>query len=121
MGVFSGWKLCRWAWLVMDFRVPSARTNMVVTGVAPERTTGRVSTPLRRSSFRTISPAASFPRAQRMPVFRPSFAAAIESFTASPPTFREPETARNPDAETGCGSNPLMMESISAIPIQIRS
>ena len=34
---------------------------------------------------------------------------------------RDPETARKPDAETGSGSNPLIMESTSAIPIQIRS
>ena len=56
-----------------------------------------------------------------MPVRAPSFAAAMASFTASPPTFREPDSARKPEAETGFGSKPRMIESTSAVPMQMRS
>ena len=92
-GSFSGWKLNRCAWLVMDFRLPSALTNMVVTGVLAVLIMGSVSTPFFLSSFRTISPAGSLPSAHRIPVFSPSFAAAMASFTASPPAFRLPDSA----------------------------
>ena len=76
-------------------------TNRVLTGVAPLRTILSVTTPARSSAAITRSPAASRPRPQRMPVFSPSLAAAMDWLTASPPTFREPDAARYPDAETG--------------------
>ena len=69
---------------------------MVVTGVgcSAERRISLVSTPEPLSAAAIRSPAASSPREQKIPVFKPSFAAATASLTASPPAFREPEAAR---------------------------
>ena len=63
-----------------------------------------------------ILPATSSPSAHTIPVFKPSLAAAIEEFTASPPTCKLPDRA-----VLFAVLSPLIMESIRAIPAQIRS